>query len=277
MSIDTRMSNVESRNMARRIRAKVLSMVYLAQASHVGSALSMVDILAVLYSHVLNVDPSRPDAAERDRLIVSKGHGAAALYATLSEKSFFPESWLNTYCKDGSNLAGHVTHYGVPGVEFSTGSLGHGLPVGCGIALATRCGRDSSRVFVILSDGECDEGSNWEAALFANHHKLDNLVAIIDYNKIQSFGNVSEVLTLEPFAEKWRSFGWAVREIDGHDHGLLTEALVSVPMEQGRPTVLICHTVKGKGVGFMENQLIWHYRSPTAEQLKVALVELDAM
>ena len=260
---------------ARRIRARVLRMVHDAGASHVGSALSMVDILAVLYGGILRVDPTSPRSEGRDRLLVSKGHGAAGLYATLAEFGFFPESWLKTYCQDGAYLAGHVTHYGVPGVELSTGSLGHGLSVGCGMALAARGGSHPARVFVLMSDGECDEGSNWEAALFAHQHRLENLIAIIDYNKIQSFGRVSEVMELEPFADKWRSFGWNVRELDGHDHSVLAKTFAAVPVEQGRPTVIIAHTVKGKGVSFMENTLLWHYRPPDASQLAVALAELE--
>ena len=200
-------------------------MVHHANASHIGTCLSVTDILAVLYAGVLRVDPAQPRWEGRDRLVFSKGHGAAALYATLAECGFFPRDWLSRYCDDGSPLAGHCTAHGVPGVDFSTGSLGHGLALGCGVALAgrTREGHThqnpersdgpllpTHRAFVVLSDGECDEGSTWEAALFAPHHRLDNLVAIIDYNKVQSFGNVRDVLNLEPFADKWRAFGWAV-------------------------------------------------------------------
>jgi transketolase len=171
-------------------------------------------------------------------------------------------------------LAGHITHHGVPGVEVSTGSLGHGLPIGCGVALSGKHDNQPYRVFVLLSDGECDEGSNWEAALFAPHHHLDDLIAIVDYNKIQSFGTVKEVLDLEPLAQKWRAFGWAVREINGHDLEQIEDALKSVPFKIGRPSCIIAHTVKGKGVSFMENQLAWHYKSPNDEQLRQALAEL---
>jgi transketolase len=260
--------------LARQIRAATLRMVHAADASHVGSCLSAADILAVLYGSVLRVASDRPAWPARDRFILSKGHAAAALYATLAECGFIPREELNTYCQNGSNLAGHVTHHSVPGVEFSTGSLGHGLSLGCGIALAAQRDRQTHRVFVLLSDGECDEGSTWEAVLFAGHHRLDALVAIVDYNKIQSFGSVKEVLDLEPLAEKWRACGWAAREIDGHDHDQVTGALSTVPFTAAQPSVVIAHTIKGKGVSFMENNLAWHYKSPNAAQLAAALAEL---
>jgi transketolase len=260
--------------LARRIRVHTLRMVHRAQASHVGTCLSMADLLAVLYGAILRLDPARPDWNDRDRFVLSKGHGAAALYAALAERGFFPLAWLDTYCDDGSRLAGHISHHGVPGVEVSTGSLGHGLSFACGMALAGKRDRRSYRAFALLSDGECDEGSTWEAALFAPHHRLDNLVAVVDYNQIQSFGTVKEVLDLEPFAAKWRSFGWSVREVDGHDHRQVHEALGGVPFQPGRPSVVLAHTVKGKGVGFMENTLDWHYKSPDAGQLARALAEL---
>lgn len=273
--IDSRNSaSVSSSNrLARRVRSHVLRMVHRANASHVGTCLSMADILAVLYSGVLRVDPERPDWLDRDRFILSKGHGAAAVYAVLAECGFFPKEWLDTYCQDGSKLAGHITH-GVPGVEASTGSLGHGLSIGCGMAAAGKRDGRPYRVFVMLSDGECDEGSTWEAVLFAPHHRLDNLVAIVDYNKLQAFGTVKEVLDLEPLADKWRAFRWAVLEIDGHDYEQIEDALTSVPLEPGKPSVIIAHTVKGRGVSFMENRLAWHYKSPNDEQLAQALAKL---
>lgn len=264
----------QTRELARQVRAHALRMVHRARASHIGTCLSMTDLLAVLYGTVLRVDPRHPDWAERDRFILSKGHGAAAVYATLAERGFFPREWLETYCADGTALAGHITHHGVPGVEFSSGSLGHGLSLGCGVALAGKRDRQAYRVFVLLSDGECDEGSIWEAVLFAPHHRLDNLVAIVDYNQIQSFGTVREVLDLEPFAAKWKAFGWTVLEIDGHDHDQVHQALREVPRKPGRPTVVLAHTVKGKGISFMENRLEWHYRSPDEKQLAQALREL---
>jgi len=250
-------------------------MVTRAGASHIGSSLSAVDILSVLYGGFLKVDPRNPDLPDRDRLIFSKGHAAAACYATLAEAGFFPLSLLDTYCRNGSVLSGHVTRSGVPGVELSTGSLGHGLPVGCGMALAASRDNKPWRVLVLMSDGECDEGSNWEAALFAGHHKLDNLTAIIDCNAQQGMGETNKVLDLEPLADKWRSFKWAVREINGHDHAQIGQALNAIPFEEGKPSMILARTIKGKGVSFMENRLEWHYKSPNAEQLKQALDEVS--
>jgi transketolase len=269
------MSEQSSTDFARRVRAHALRMVHRAGASHVATGLSMADILAVLYTGVARVDPSAPRARDRDRIILSKGHGAAAFYAALAEAGFIPTAALETFCQDGSELAGHVSHH-VPGVDFSTGSLGHGLSIGCGVALGFKRRGIGARAFVILSDGECDEGSTWEAALFAPHHALDNLVAIIDYNRIQSFGSVGDVLELEPFAEKWTAFRWAVQVVDGHDHRALLEAFARVTSTPGRPHVIIANTIKGKGVSFMEGELIWHYRSPSAEQLRAALDEVES-
>lgn len=260
---------------ATQIRAHVLRMTHRAKSSHVGGCLSIADLLAVLYGGVLRVDPTHPNWPDRDRFILSKGHAVAAVYATLAEQGFFPIDWLDTFYQDGSHLPGHITH-SVPGVEASTGSLGHGLSIGCGMTLAGNHDGRSYRVFVLLSDGELDEGSTWEAALFAPHHHLDNLIAIVDYNKIQSFGFVKEVLDLEPLADKWRSFGWAVREINGHDTEEIEESLLIVPLQPEKPTCIIAHTVKGKGVSFMENQLAWHYMPPNDEQLTQALAELGA-
>ena len=260
--------------LAKNIRAHALRMVHKANASHIGSSLSAADILAVLYSGILRIDPARPDWPDRDRFILSKGHGAAAAYAVLAERGFFPTEWLDTYCQDGSQLGGHIT-CGVPGVEVSTGSLGHGLPIGCGMALAGKRDGLKYRVFVLLSDGECDEGSTWEAVLFAAHHHLDNLAVIVDYNRIQAFGRVAEVLDLEPLSNKWRAFNWAVREIDGHNHGQIEDTLKCVPWEPNRPSCVIASTIKSKGVSFMENQIAWHYKSPNDEQLRQALAELE--
>jgi transketolase len=258
---------------ARKIRAHALRMVHRAKASHIGSCLSMADILAVLYTRVLNIDPLAPGDCNRDRFILSKGHAAAILYAALAERGFFPVSELDSYCEVGSRLTGHVSH-GVPGIEVSTGSLGHGLPIAVGAALAARADGRSSKVFCLLSDGECDEGSNWEAILFAPHHNLENLVVIVDFNKIQSFGRVCDVLELEPFAEKWRAFRWNTIEVDGHDIGALEQVLSSTPQQAGRPTVIVAHTIKGKGVSYMEDKLEWHYRSPSVDQLEEALAEV---
>ena len=261
---------------AQRTRADVLRMIHLAKSSHAGSALSMIDLLTVLYEKVLRIDPSRPDWAARDRFILSKGHACAGLYAVLAARGFFPHDWLNEFYIDGGRLAGHVTWNGVPGVEVSTGALGHGLSIGCGMALVGKREAQDFRVFVLLSDGECDEGSVWEAALFAGHHRLNNLVAIIDYNKIQSLGAVNDVLALEPFAEKWKAFGWGVEEIDGHDFDQIEAALKRPADADDKPTCIIAHTVKGKGVDFMENDVLWHYRFPNDQELTAALAQLKA-
>jgi len=262
--------------LAKRIRLATLRMICNARSSHVGSGFSMAELLAVLYARILKVDAKNPEWAERDRFILSKGHACAPLYAVLAERGFFPKEWLEEFYVDGGRLAGHATHVGVPGVEISTGSLGHGLPIACGMALAGKRDGGAHRIFTLLSDGECDEGSNWEAALFAGHHKLDNLIVIIDYNKIQSLGTVAEVLQLEPFAAKWQAFGWAVREIDGHNLEEIEGFLKKVPLEKDRPSCVIAHTIKGKGVSFMENKLLWHYRSPDADEMAKALAELGA-
>lgn len=262
-----------SSNLAREIRANAIAMVARAKAAHIAGALSMADLLAVLYTDVLRVRADDPAWPERDRFILSKGHSCTALYATLALKGFFPLDELTTYGSDGSRLMAHVSHK-VPGVEFSTGSLGHGLPFGCGKALAAKRAGAPWRTFVMLSDGELDEGSNWEAILFAPQHRLDNLVAMVDYNKIQSLGSVAEVMELHPLSDKFTAFRWSVREVDGHDHDAIRAALGSVPWEPGKPSCLIAHTVKGKGVDFMENRLQWHYSSPKPEQLASALAQL---
>ncbi len=264
-----------TRVFARHIRLKTLQMICRAKSSHIGSAFSMADLLAVLYGGILRIDPSHPQWPERDRFILSKGHASAALYVALAERGFFPKAWLDEFYQNGSPLAGHATH-SVPGVEVSTGSLGHGLGLACGMALAGKRDGKAYRVFAMLSDGECDEGSTWEAALFAPHHRLDNLIAIVDYNKIQSLGTVKEVLDLEPFRAKWEAFGWRTREIDGHDLEQIEHTLSQVPLEENRPTCVIAHTVKGKGVSFMENKLLWHYRTPDPKEMGQALAELGA-
>ncbi len=264
----------ELHDVARKLRAHAVRMVHRSKASHLGSCLSMTDLLACLYWQVLRIRPEQPDWEMRDRFILSKGHGAAVLYATLAERGFFPVPELDSYCEAGSRLTGHATS-GVPGVELSSGSLGHGLPVGCGLSLAAKREAKEYRTFVLLSDGELDEGSNWEAILFAPQHQLDNLTVIVDYNKIQSFGRVEDVLDLEPLADKFRAFRWAVREVDGHNLDDVLGAFVAIPFEQDKPNVVIAHTVKGKGVSFMEDDLAWHYKSPSAEQVQAALEELE--
>lgn len=262
-----------SKVLALKIRRSALRMVHRAKASHIASALSICDIVAVLYGRVLKVDTTQPKAPERDRFILSKGHACTAVYAALAHCGFITKDALLTYGQDHSDLMNHISHK-VPGVEFSTGSLGHGLPFGVGKALAAKHKGEAWRTFVLMSDGEQDEGSNWEAYMFAAHHKLENLVAIIDYNKLQSLTTVDQTLRIEPLADKLTAFGWSVREVDGHDHDALFAALNTVPWSPGKPSVLIAHTTKGKGLGFMENQVEWHYRSPNDEQLAAALTEL---
>jgi transketolase len=263
-----------SRKLASLVRKHVIRMTHSSGASHVSSSLSSVDILVILYEYILNTRPEIIKDPKRDRFILSKGHGCAALYAVLAEKDFFPIQWLEDFYVDGSKLLGHAT-FGVPGIEFSTGSLGHGLSVSCGMAYAAKYDNLNSRVFTLLSDGECDEGSTWEAALFAPHHKLDNLIAIIDYNKMQALGSTRNVMELEPFVDKWTAFGWAVKEVDGHDHSILKSSLREVPFCSGKPSCLVAHTVKGKGVSFMENEIKWHYRSPDENETRKALMELE--
>jgi transketolase len=261
--------------LADRLRRWSVEMTHKAGASHVGTSLSMVELLTVLYGKVLRIDPQQPEWPDRDRFILSKGHGCAVYYAVLAEMGFFPLDWLDTFYQDGSRLAGHATHTHVPGIEISTGSLGHGLSVATGMALSAKRDQKPWRTFCLLSDGECDEGSTWEPIMFASQHKLDNLVAIVDYNKIQSLGTVKEVMDLEPFADKWRAFGWAVREIDGHNLDEVQAALEHLPYESGTPTCIIAHTVKGKGISFMEDKLLWHYRSPQGEEFRAAIAELE--
>lgn len=261
---------------ARSVREAALRMVHRAKASHIGGALSMADILAVLYGPDgrLQVWPDKPACVERDRFILSKGHACTGLYSTLALAGFFPMADLETYGTDGSPFMSHASHK-VPGVELSTGSLGHGLSVGCGLAYGACVQGQDWRTVVLLSDGEMDEGSNWEAILFGAHHGLDNLWVIVDVNRIQSLGRTDEVMRLEPLADKFQAFGWSVRDVDGHDHSALREALdLERPPQVGRPTVVIARTVKGKGVGFMEDRLSWHYSSPNDEQLRAALTEL---
>jgi transketolase len=264
-----------TRELASKIRVHALRMTSSGGGSHIGSIFSCADILAVLYGRVLRVDPGAPASPRRDRFVLSKGHAGAGLYAALAERGFFPPGLLAAHYRDGSALSGHVSH-ALPGVEVSTGSLGHGLPIAAGMAYSGQLRSSPHRVFSLLSDGECDEGSTWEAALFAAHHGLSNLVAIVDYNRIQGLAPVSEVLELEPFADKWKAFGWAVREADGHDHESLRTDLDAAPFAPGKPSCLIAHTTKGKGVSFMENTVLWHYRIPRGAEFEVALAELEA-
>jgi transketolase len=250
-------------------------MVHRAQASHAGSALSLVDILVSLHFEVMRGDPARPDDPARDKLILSKGHGCAALYATLVERGYCDPAVLQTYCLDGGQLAGHPIRHCIPGVEVTSGSLGHGLSIGAGWALGDRTLGRPSRVFVVMGDGECNEGAVWEAAMFAAARGLDNLFALVDYNRLQGLGRTHLINQIDPLAEKWRTFGWDVREVDGHSFEALLSAFGDSAELAGRPRAIIAHTVKGKGVSFMEDQLSWHYKSPTVDQYSQALRELE--
>ncbi len=266
---------METEQIAKNIRIHALRMTSLGGSSHIGSVFSIADILSVLYSRIMKVDSENPDWPDRDRFILSKGHAGAGVYAVLAECGFISVDQLQTHYQDGSKLSGHVSHKGIPGVELSTGSLGHGLGVGVGMAKAIKMDEGSQKVYVLMSDGEFDEGSVWEAILFAQHHKLDNLIAIVDYNKIQSLAKVSETIDLEPFSQKLEAFNWRVLETDGHDHNSLYLALESARENIGRPTLIIAHTIKGKGVSFMENTILWHYRCAKGDEFKEAMKELE--
>ena len=265
----------KSELLAKQIRIHALQMTRLGKSSHIGSNLSIADILAVLYGSILQYNSNNPKLENRDRFILSKGHAGAALYATLAECGFMPLEKLKTHCQNGSDLSGHISHKGIPGVELSTGSLGHGLPVACGMALAAKINKEKHKVFALLSDGECDEGSNWEAILFAAHHKLDNLTVIIDRNRLQSIHSTENTLALEPFAHKWKSFGWDVVEINGHNHNELFQSCSNDNNLNTKPLCVIANTIKGKGVSFMENNTLWHYRSPQEEEYRLAMEELE--
>lgn len=260
------------------IRRHGLEMTHLSRGSHIGAIFSVAEVMATLYTGVLNVDPQNPKMPDRDRLILSKGHAGASVYAALAERGFFPVEELKTHYANGSRLSGHVSHKGIPGVEFSTGSLGHGLAVGAGMALGAKLNHESWRTYVVMGDGECDEGSVWEAALQAHQYKLDNLIAVVDHNRMQSLDFCEKTIALEPFADKWRDFGWHVQVVDGHDTDALRAAFEAAraKLGSGRPNVIIAETTKGKGVSFMENDILWHYRTPQGEEYEAALKELEA-
>ena len=260
------------------IRRNGLEMSRISRGSHIGSVFSVADILAVLYTGILHVDPRNPRMPDRDRLILSKGHAGSAVYAALAETGFFPVEELKHHYGNGSVLSGHVTHKGVPGVEVSTGSLGHGLAIGTGMALGARMNGEEWRTWVILGDGECDEGSVWEAALQAAQFGLDRLCAVVDYNHMQSLFTVEKTLRLEPFEQKWKDFGWNAQSVDGHDLSALRQAFerAKAGAGSGKPSVILAHTVKGKGVSFMENNILWHYRTPQGEEYEAARKELEA-
>lgn len=265
----------ELEKLARTIRARIVETSHRTNTPHLGSCLSCVDILVAAYFHALRIDPAQPRDPERDRFILSKGHGAAALFQVLALRGFYRESLLATYGEDGGVFAEHPPAPDcLPGIEAATGSLGHGLPMGLGMALSARIQRRRYNVIALLSDGECNEGSVWEAAMMAAAQRVEHLAAVIDYNKWQATGRSQEVLAREPLVEKWRAFGWSTYEIDGHDMKALAEHLSRVPDGSGKPVAIVAHTVKGKGVSFMEDDNNWHYRIPTAEEVAAAKKEL---
>lgn len=267
---------MESKELAQKIRRHAVDMVHSAHASHIGAALSAADMIAVLYADILHIDPANPTLPDRDRFVMSKGHAGVAVYAALAEAGFFPVSELNLYYTDGSVYSGHVSHKGIPGVEVSTGSLGHGAAVACGMALAGKMSKQPYRVYTLTGDGECNEGTIWEMALLARQYKLDNFTVIVDRNGMQAMGNCTEVMDSEPFADKWCGFGWTVIDVaDGNDHDQLRAAFAA-PFD-GRPKCIIARTVKGKGVSFMEGELLWHYRDPQGEFYDKAIAELEAV
>ena len=270
-------SVAELKDTARRIRGKIVEMSHTSRTAHLGSALSCVDLLVALYWSALSIDPANPFQPERDRFILSKGHAATALFAALAFRGFFPMTLLETYAKPGSCLEEHPCPGCATGVEAATGSLGHGLSLGVGMALAGRIQELSYRVFVLLSDGECNEGSVWEAAMYAAGRCLENVIAIIDFNKWQATDRSCEVMALEPLRDKWRSFGWSTREIDGHDMKQITGALANLPDGSGRPVAIVAHTLKGKGVSFMEDDNNWHYRIPDEQHVIEAKGELGLL
>ena len=249
-----------SKQLAWLIRRHGIEMTHVSGGSHIGAILSVADMMGVLYTDILKFDSKNPNWDDRDRFILSKGHAGAAVYAAIAENGFFPVEELKTHYANGSRLSGHVSHH-LPGIDFSTGSLGHGLPVAAGRALEAKQDGKTFRSFIVMGDGECNEGSVWEAAEFANHYKLDNLVAVIDHNHMQSLDYCNNTLEVN-MAQRWQGFGWSVIEVDGHDHDALRNALKDTANSEHKPTVVIAHTVKGKGIPFMEMDILWHYRFP---------------
>lgn len=265
---------MDSVELAKRIRIDSLNMVHHARASHIGSAFSVADILAVLFADILKYDAQNPRFEGRDRLVLSKGHAGVALYSALAEIGFFDKKQLDYYEDNGGFLSGHISHKGVPGVEFSTGSLGHGVCVAAGMALALKLNKSNSKVYVIVGDGECDEGSFWEMILFANQYNLSNLVVIVDRNHMQAMGDISKVMETGDLCKKIEQFGWNVNGVDGHNHQDLKDALLT-RFNNEKPYLIVAYTIKGKGVSFMENALLWHYRDPQGDFYDKALKELN--
>ncbi|AST57102.1 transketolase [Thermoanaerobacterium thermosaccharolyticum] len=262
---------------ATQIRLDLINMIYESKSGHIGGSLSSADILTVLYYNVMNVDPNNPNWEERDRFILSKGHSVEAYYSVLADKGYFPKEELNTYCKFGTRLIGHPNNK-IPGVEMNTGALGHGLSIAVGMALGAKMDNKSFRVFTLMGDGELAEGSNWEAAMAASHYKLNNLIGIVDRNKLQISGNTEEVMSLEPLEDKWKSFGWDVLTTDGNDiEKLLDTFNAAIASANDKPKLILAYTTKGKGVKFIENKANWHHRVPTEEEYKAAISELQEL
>jgi transketolase len=266
---------LELEQIARNIRGRVIETSHRTQTPHLGSCLSCVDILVAAYFEILKIDPAQPAESLRDRFILSKGHGAAALFQVLALRGFYPESLLDTYGEDGGIFAEHPpTPSHLPGIEAATGSLGHGFPMGLGMALAARIRGQAFKVFALVSDGECNEGSTWEAAMLAASQKVENLMVVVDFNKWQATGRSEDIMGRSPLVEKWRAFGWSASEIDGNDMTGLVARMGQLPDGSGKPVAIIAHTVKGKGVSFMEDDNNWHYRIPNADEVRAAKLEL---
>ena len=266
---------LELSRIANQVRFGIIEGVYNAACGHPGGSLSIADILTYLYFEEMNVDPKNPAKADRDRFVLSKGHTAPGLYATLAQRGFFPVEELKTLRKTDSRLQGHPDMKGIPGVDMSTGSLGLGFSAACGMALSAKVSADSYRVYTILGDGESEEGQVWEAAMFAAHYKLDNLVAILDWNGLQIDGPITEVMNPTPHDEKFRAFGWNVISIDAHDFDAIESAFAAARATKGRPTVIIAKSTKGKGVSYMENSCEWHGQAPKEDLYKVAVADLE--
>lgn len=269
------MNNVlDLRVKATQIRLELINMIYESKTGHTGGSLSSVDILTALYYNIMNIDPNNPNWEERDRFVLSKGHSVEAYYAVLADKGYFPKEELKTYCKFGSRLTGHPNNK-VPGVEVNTGALGHGLSISVGMALGAKMNNKSFRVFTLMGDGELDEGSNWEAAMSAANYKLNNLIGIVDRNKLQISGQTEDVMLLEPLEDKWKSFGWDVLTTDGNDiEKLLDTFNAFITSTDDKPKLILAYTTKGKGISFIENRAEWHHRVPTADEYKAAISEL---
>ncbi|HAM37833.1 MAG TPA: transketolase [Elusimicrobia bacterium] len=265
----------ELEKIAKRVRSMILAMAYYAGGAHIAPAFSIADIITVLYTEILNFSRKNVNSEERDRLILSKGHACTVLYAILAEQGFIKKEILKKYCKIDGIIGGHPNIHELPGIEATTGSLGHGFSIACGVAFAGKLKKNKYKVYTILGDGESQEGTIWEASMFAGNRKLDNLIAIVDSNKLQGMGKTNEINSLEPFAEKWRSFNWSVKEINGNSISEILKALKNVPFTKNKPSVIIANTIKGKGVSFMEDKAIWHYRLPNNEEMKVACKELN--